>query len=341
MTIRRASGTWKGPTVREIAALANVGPATVDRVLNNRHGVREKTRQRVLGALDKLSQERSEIESPLSVRLFCESGETFNAAMAAAAAEVNRSVPGASIEAHYVTTSQLEPSAFGRRIEHDGSEADGVVVVAREHPAINRAIRKLRSVGMPVVCLTTDLPSSRRSTYVGNDQYAAGSVAALLIGNGLPKERNNILIVMSVPFRCQQEREMGFRRVLRSDFPYLKIEERVISDDRPETTCEQLIRFFETNDHPAAIYNVAGANRGVAKALETVGKAGETVFVGHELTNNSRALLESGVMDYVISHDFAGELTAAVRWIRDNLNGSTAEPPHSQILVHTRYNCGL
>ncbi len=100
MTIRRASGTWKGPTVCEIAALANVGPATVDRVLNNRHGVREKTRQRVLGALDKLSQERSEIESPLSVRLFCESGETFNAAMAAAAAEVNRSVPGASIEAH-------------------------------------------------------------------------------------------------------------------------------------------------------------------------------------------------------------------------------------------------
>ena len=35
---------WKGPTVREIAALAKVGPATVDRVLNNRSGVREKTR---------------------------------------------------------------------------------------------------------------------------------------------------------------------------------------------------------------------------------------------------------------------------------------------------------
>lgn len=144
-----------------------------------------KTRQRVLGALDKLSQERSEIESPLSVRLFCESGETFNAAMAAAAAEVNRSVPGASIEAHYVTTSQLEPGVFGRRIEHDGSEADGVVVVAREHPAINRAIRKLRSVGMPVVCLTTDLPSSRRSTYVGN-------VAVAVVEDAIDRGRSHI-----------------------------------------------------------------------------------------------------------------------------------------------------
>ncbi|WP_244427716.1 substrate-binding domain-containing protein [Sinorhizobium fredii] len=166
-------------------------------------------------------------------------------------------------------------------------------------------------------------------------------MAALLIGNALPKERSNILIVMSVAFRCQQEREMGFRRVLRSDFPYLKIEERVISDDRPESTCEQLTRYFEAHGYPAAIYNVAGANRGVAKALEDAGKARDTVFVGHELTNHSRNLLESGVMDYVISHDFSGELTAAAKWIRENVGGVTVEPSYSQILVHTRYNCGL
>jgi LacI family transcriptional regulator len=335
------SKAWKGPTVHDIARLAGVGPATVDRVLNNREGVRERTRSRVLGALEKLRNDRSDSDMPVQIRLFCDSGETFNAAMAAAATEVNRSVSGVEIEGTYVTTSEVDPIALARHIEQDGSAADGAVIIAREHPAINRAIRKLRSIDIPVVCLTTDLPSSRRSVYIGNDQYAAGSVAALLIGNALPKERNNILIVMSVPFRCQQEREMGFRRVLRSDFPYLKIEERVISDDRPESTSEQLTRYFEANGHPAAIYNVAGANRGVAKALESAGKAHETVFVGHELTNHSRGLLESRVMDYVISHDFASELASAARWIKDNLHGVTIEPSPSQILVHTRYNCGL
>ncbi|WP_085035695.1 LacI family DNA-binding transcriptional regulator [Ensifer aridi] len=327
--------------MHDIARLAGVGPATVDRVLNNREGVRERTRSRVLGALEKLRNEQSDSDVPVQIRLFCDSGETFNVAMAAAAAEVNRSVAGVEVEGTYVTTSEVDPIALARQIEQDGSGADGAVIIAREHPAINRAIRKLRSIDIPVVCLTTDLPSSRRSVYIGNDQYAAGSVAALLIGNALPKERNNILIVMSVPFRCQQEREMGFRRVLRSDFPYLKIEERVISDDRPESTSEQLTRYFEANGHPAAIYNVAGANRGVARALENAGKADETVFVGHELTNHSRSLLESRVMDYVISHDFASELASAARWIKDNLNGVTTEPPPSQILVHTRYNCGL
>jgi LacI family transcriptional regulator len=334
-------GSWKGPTVSEIAALAKVGSATVDRVLNNRSGVREKTRLKVLAAVDKITHERTDADAPVKIRLFCESGETFNSAMAAAEQEVNRSVAGAIVKGEYVTTSLMEPVSFARQVEQSGSEADGVVLVAREHPAINRAVRKLRSAGVPVVCLTTDLPSSRRSAYVGNDQHSAGSVAGLLIGNALAEERASILLVMSVPFRCQQEREMGFRRVLRADFPHLRIEERVISDDRPETTSEQLVRYFEANGNPAAIYNVAGANRGVARALEAVGRQNDTVFVGHELTVHSRALLESGVMDYVISHDFSGELAAAVRWIRENLDGVVNEPSHSQVLVHTRYNCGL
>jgi len=330
---------WRGPTIREVAELSGVGPATVDRVLNNRPGVREKTRARVTAALEKLSRERSDEFGKLDLRLFCESGETFNAAMAAAVAEVNRTLPGAHVIDHYVSTSILDPMAFARRIEQEGSASDGVIVVAREHPAINRAIRKLRNNGLPVVCLTTDLPSSRRSVYIGNDQYAAGSVAGLLIGQALPRASASILIVMSVPFRCQQEREMGCRRVLRADFPHLHVEERVLSDEVAGSTCDFLLRYFTSHGIPAAIYNVAGANRGVARALEQVGAASTTIFVGHELTNNSRGLLETGTMDYVISHDFTGELISSVKWIRDNIDGVTVEPAHSQILVHTRYNC--
>ncbi len=196
--------------------------------------------------------------------------------------------------------------------------------------------------GQPVVTLTTDLPSSRRSAYIGNDQYAAGSVAAQLIGQILPEKRNSILLMLSVSFRSQQEREMGFRRVLRSEFPHLKIEERVTSDDSTDTTREQLAAHIEAYGCPAAVYNLAGANRGVAEALEAYGKTHETVFVGHELPPCSRGLLEAGTMDYVISHDFVGEVTSAVEWIRAHANGAgVANPAPTQISIHTRYNGGL
>lgn len=341
MRVESNRTTWKGPTVRDIAEAAGVGPATVDRVLNNRDGVRDRTRRRVLAALEKLAHDRDDENRVLDIRLFCDSGDTFNAAMAAAEDHVNRSTPGARVTGTYITKSLLDAEIFSRRIEEDGAHADGVIVVAREHPAMNRAIRKLEASGTPVVCLTTDLPSSRRSAYVGNDQFAAGSVAAQLIGKGLPVERGRILIVMSVPFRCQQEREMGFRRVLRSDYPHLKVEERVISDDVPDHTYRQLRKYFDTSGVPAAIYNVAGANRGVAMALQESGHGETTLFVGHELTPRSRALLETDIMDYVISHDFAAELDQAVRWLRDRRKGIVAEPAPSAILLHTRYNCDL
>ncbi|WP_138472029.1 LacI family DNA-binding transcriptional regulator [Poseidonocella sp. HB161398] len=342
MTSENARPGWKTPTIQAIADVAGVGPATVDRVLNNREGVRAKTRQRVLAALEKLRDEAGAPAARLELRLFCDSGESFNAAMQAAVAAANGRLPGIFIRDHYERTSQTDPMALAREIAEHGAAAQGAIVIAREHPAINRAIRKLESCGVPVVCLTSDLPSSRRSAYIGNDQYAAGSVAGLLIGSALEKrEGQRILLVMSEPFRCQQEREMGFRRALRNDFPYLRIEERVIVDDDPDNSWAHVRQYIDTAGPPAAIYNVAGANRGVARALKDIGRAEETMFVGHELTRNSRILLEEKVMDYVISHDVAAEVASAAGWIRDWHQGLRTEPPFTPILLHTRYNCGL
>ena len=331
---------WKGPTVREIAELSGVGIATVDRVLHGRAGVRSQTRERVNAAIRKL-QHFSATGEQLQISLLCESGSTFNSAMKGAASRINRSEPGVSIEGYYSETSNFDPHELAEKIANFAEISDGFILVAREHPVINGAVRKVTNNGLPVVCLTTDLPSSRRSAYVGNDQHAAGSVAAQLIGQALPKKNQNILIVMSVPFRSQLEREMGFRRVLRSTFPHLRIDERVISDDVPETTFEQLTRVFEAQGVPPAIYNVAGANRGVAQALDACGHGLKTKFVGHELTPISQSLLESGVMDYVISHDFFDEMRSAVDWIRSYRTGVDLNPIPSQILVHTRYNCAL
>ncbi len=329
----------RGPTIQAIAEAARVGSATVDRVLNGRSGVREQTRQRVIEALEKLANEdRSDLAS-LDIRLYCESGDTFNEAMAAAVESVNRTKPGVQVFGHYVRTSRLEADKFSGQIIEEGKKADGVVLVAHEHPAVNQAVRQLRAKNIPVVCLTTDLPSSRRNAYIGNDQYAAGSVAAQLIGHACSGQSGRILIAMSVSFRCQQEREMGFRRTLRTEFQDLRIEERLISDDEPETTYDQLGRYFDEHGVPDAIYNVSGGNRGVAQALAKFRNVKKTIFVGHELTPISRALLEAGTMDYVISHNFADELARAAAYIRDTRSFNPPDPAHSQILVHTRYNC--
>lgn len=329
---------WKGPTIREIADISGFGVATVDRVLNDRPGVREKTRERVNAALRKLADTQDK-KLNLNIRLLCDSGVTFNQAMKRATAEANRTVPRVNIDDGYSLTDAFDPVSFARKIEETRASFDGLILIAREHPAVNQAVRRLVKSGTPVVCVTSDLPSSRRSAYIGNDQYAAGSVAGQLIGHALPHAEQKILIVTSAAFRSQQEREMGFRRVLRSAYPHLRIEERVTADDVPETVFTELTRHFEINGAPTAIYNVAGANRGVAQALEAADIAGTTIFVGHELTDVSRDLLASGTMDYVISHDVQTEITRSANWIAQFHKGIDDDPETSSILVHTKYNC--
>ena len=331
---------WKGPTIRDIAKLAGVGSASVDRVLNNRPGVKAVTRNRVMAALEKLTAEQN-APGVRQIALFCISGPAFNDQMRQAMQIANGSVPGVALTGHFFTTDAMEPTAFAAALEQAGQTASGVIVVAHEHPAINGALRKLGTAGRPTVCLTTDLPSSRRDVYVGNDQYAAGSVAAQLIGQILPRVAANILLVMSIPFRCQQDREMGFRRVLRQDFQHLTLHERVISNDDPDSTRDLLLRYLQSTTPPAAIYNVGGANRGVGAALKLSGLADKTIFIGHELTPYSRALLEEGTMDYVISHDFTAELITAAKAVDDRLRGIDSRPQISPILIHTRFNCAL
>lgn len=333
-----AAPNRKGPTVRDIAGLSGFAPATVDRALNDRPGVRNATCERVLAAHRKLSQ-ASGAAPPLQTGLICESGITFNRAVETAADTINRTYPGTAIKDDYTETSKFDQSEFSQKFSEIGDEIGELILVAREHPAVNHAVRRLRRHGIPVVCLTTDLPSSRRNAYVGNDQHAAGSVAAQLIGNALPRVQQNVLLVAGIAFRCQQEHEMGFRRVLRSTFPHLRIVERVISDEIPETAYEQLSSFFAARGLPSAIYNVAGVNRGIAQALEESEAAESTIFVGHELTQVSQGLLEPGTMDYVISHDFNAELRAAVQWIDAFHNGVEGDPGPTPILVHTRYTC--
>ncbi len=150
-----------------------------------------------------------------------------------------------------------------------------------------------------------------------------------------------MLFVCSVPFRCQLDREQGFRQVLRSEFPLLSIDEKVSSDESIEVIYEAIRHHIAKNGPPAAIYNVSGANLGIGRALEDEGLVDKTVFIGHELNANSRMLLEKGVMAMTIGHDFDKEIVMAVECVRMARNGIQPVSRITQSLIFTRYNCAI
>jgi LacI family transcriptional regulator len=280
--------------------------------------------------------------SRLHLRLLGESGRSFNEAAQAAADAYCAANISTTIKSDFYLPHMVDPQQLAQRIEEATTQSDGLILVAREHPAVNAAVRNAVARGVPVVCLTSDLPSSGRTVYVGSDQFASGATAGWYCGRMLRKAQSGrVLFVYSVPFRCQLDREQGFRQVLRSEFPHLVIDERVASNESVDVIYEAVRRDIANHGPPTAIYNVSGANTGIARALEDEGLAGLTIFVGHEINENSRLLLERGTMDLAIGHDFDQEFAMSVECIRVALQGQQPIKRLTQSLLFTRYNCAI
>jgi LacI family transcriptional regulator len=333
---------WRGPTIFEIAQESRVGTATVDRVLNGRGNVREATRQKVLSALERLRRPQgvSSQQSTKHIAFLSDSGVSFNRTLESAVADHAAIDRGITCSFESIATSKVDPVKFANLIERVAKDVDGLVIVAREDLIINRAIRNVVARKIPVICLTTDIPASGRHAYVGSDATSAGSTAAYLMGQVVGNREGKILLVYSAPYRAQEEREMGFRRVLRSEFPELKVDERVNSNDDSEYVYQNILRYIEEHGEPAGIYNVAAGNVGIGKAMQQFNLVGKTVFIGHELNPNSRQLLETGTMNFVIGHDVLSEVEAAVRHVVALLDKRAPDVVSlSRVRIYTKYSC--
>lgn len=334
--------TWRAPTIRELAQATGLGTATVDRVLNNRGGVREATRLKVHDALARLNGRPVEVADAIQTKIafLSEAGASFNRSLEDAMTSYGAAHPEVACSFTGVETGSIEAPELAGLIERLAEHVDGLVLAVPDGLAISRAVRAVMARGIPVVCVTTDLPTSNCLAYVGSDQTSAGATAAYLMARLLCLRPGKLLLVVSAPFRCQEERELGFRRVLRSEFPQLEVEERVSSHDTHEQSYVNVRDYIREFGAPAGIYNVAAGNVGVARALREAGLQDEVVFIAHELNANSRMLLESSVLDLVIGHDLAREVALSVDAITTYLRQESVPViSPTEVCVFTKYNC--
>lgn len=333
---------WQTPSIHQIAEKAGVGTATVDRVLHNRPGVAQKSRLKVLKALnDFKANSTDKIVKILRVGILVDSGISYNQTFQLSAKLALEENEGVKFIESYRNSPDVDPVALAADISTLAKKVDGILLVAPEHADINKVVKRITQEGKPVICITTDLPNSGRTAYVGENQISAGATAALLTGNSIIDKNGHILFVLSLPFRCQQEREQGFRHVLRTKFPNLIVDETVSSHENSARTYKEILKYLETNPPPSAIYNVAGGNIGVAKALKQMRLSHDVLFIGHELNQNSAELLERGEMNYVIGHRVHMEILEGIKLIKKFRQGKFIENKITETLVHTKYNCHI
>lgn len=312
-------------TVSHIAKEAGVSSATVDRVLNGRDGVRERTRDIVMevatrlgyfGPVENVATQEIRMEFLLPA-----GNNTFMLMLRKYLFDEATAYGGINASLHLIEA--FDPENLSQKLRELEGKTDAVALVALDHPMVREAINHLASTGIRVATLVSDISSVNKIGYVGIDNRAAGRLAGLLMGRflGDGQEHGTAIFIGSSAYRGHEEREMGYRSILAQDFPLLDIVEIIpVSEDRDRAYDEAKRLLASTSIK--GIYNIGSGNQGIGRALREAQVGRDVVFIGHDLTDATRLMLLDRTMDAVIDQNPRVEAREAVKLLVSAVRGS-------------------
>ncbi|WP_208589551.1 sugar-binding protein [Gracilibacillus suaedae] len=179
------------------------------------------------------------------------------------------------------------------------SKVDGIIVQALNDeflPVINQAVDQ----GIPVITIDTDAPESKRSTYIGTDNYEAGKLA----GEALLKDTNSEatvgIITGSFENAHHQLRVEGFRDVVEQEpgIDIVAIEESNITRVVAEEKTHNML-----SDYPdiTALYGTSALDGiGMVAAAESLGVEESLYMIAFDVLPANIALLKEERVDVLI-----------------------------------------
>jgi LacI family transcriptional regulator len=335
-------------TISDIARLAGVGTATVDRVLNRRPGVNAETVQRVM----QIVEAHGAPPQPGRPRR----GDNFRFAFVLPADEtpflglLERQIAQSAGDFRHQHITEVthrldatDPAAFAAELGQLGDgdlPCHGIALLAPDMPPVKLAVNQLVRAGVHVVTLFSDVAGSMRETHIGADNRAAGRTAGLLLARMAAPGSTLLLASQATRLSAEIERRIGFAQVLEERFPHLRLRRTpdLPADDAGASAVLQafLARGIDLAQ-VAGIYNVGSGSVGVVQALAAAGLDGQVGVVAHDFSDTHRALLGSGGLSYVLHQDIHYCVLAAARVLRascENVRGAlNVVQPRIEILT--------
>ncbi|SCK26172.1 LacI family DNA-binding transcriptional regulator [Vogesella sp. LIG4] len=334
-----------GPTMEDVARLAGVGVATVDRVINQRAKVRPQTAQKVLAAAEQLGFHRTGLirhrieqqQAAPRLGILLQRQSTYfyrELGLALEQAAAGR----AKLLIDYLDV--LTPQHVAARLLSMARDVDAIAVVAADHPLISQAIDTLAARGMPVYALVSDLTADGCAGYVGLDNRKVGRTAAWAISR-LSRQPGKVgLILGSHRYLCQEQCEISFRAYLREYAPQFQVLETLPSLEDINLAQGATLELLDRHPDLAGIYVAGGGIEGVIEALREEQRSG-LVTICHDLTDITRQALNEELVSMVLSHPLEWMSTRLVDTMLAGLQGRNDRASVQVVLpfaIHTVAN---
>lgn len=205
---------------------------------------------------------------------------------------------GVAIKMNWI--DRMNPAALSAALlETLERRPQGVAFQALDHPLVHEAIARLRSEGMRLTTIVSDLPGEGVG-YVGMDNRAAGRTAALLMGSYCGGKGAAAIVWSAQLSRAHEERESGFRAVMRAEFPAMVVKDVNGGYDQPEENFRLIHDLLEKDTSVAGIYCVGAGPSSIVDAVKATGQINRIKIFAHNLTHVTRAHLLASEIDVII-----------------------------------------
>ena len=313
------------PTTKDLAIAAGVSLATVDRVLNDRSGVRKDTVEKVNQAIEKLGFIRNIVAANLArgkdyrfLFLLPRTGDQFLEGLISRIDEANLAFAAEMIRAEVIRIHENDPHQIANLLGTlDPKTVNGVAIMAPESPQVRDAKARLAERGVETVSFISGQITSDHDDFVGIDNHAAGATAGRLMGRFSERKPGKILVIAETMYaRDSLERRLGFDEVINTDYPHLTVLPSLETYGDPDRTARIIGSSFTSHRTIAGVYVLSSEARLPLEVVTRQTVAGHPLIIAHERTPFTEAALVSNRIDALITQDPGHLVRSAIRILR-------------------------
>ncbi len=300
--------------VKEIARLANVSIATVDRVIHKRGGVSEKTKTKIQSIIEKLDYQPNILAQRLAltsrghirlaVLLPAISGETeFWQAPLDGIKQAQSEIKQYGIHIEQFFFDQNDQKSFASQAKNlIKYKADGILFTPTFPAESTQLIETIEKSGIPYVLINSDIPERDTLCYIGAEIFTSGYLAAQLVHYCIDKSQK--VLVANIAAEIDNNyailrKEEGFM----SYFKKNNLTNEVLSFNTTQTSyssvSKKLSALIKKQNNIGAILVTNSRVSVVAKYLETAGLK-DIILLGYDFINENVNYLKKGFIDFLI-----------------------------------------
>lgn len=337
-------------TQQKIAELAGVSRATVDRVLKNRGRVKPDVAERIRSIAEQLDYRPNRAgimlvrsNRPLKIGIVLQSIETpFIQGLLKNIEAVRQqfSEEGIALLVEQNIGSDCDQQLASINALMD-QHIDGLAITAVIDERIRQKIIALSEQKIPVITFNTDIPSSPRLCYVGEDSYQSGCACAGLMNILLGGKGNVLMITGHINSFSTQQRTEGFRREINMIAPGIHLLPVECCNNSSDIAYDLTQKRLQSNVKIDGIYCASSGQSGICRALQDFNKSGCIHFICHDLVEENIRNVRNGCIDFLIDQDANTQAYLPIRMLADYiLCGMSPDQEFylTQIRILNRYN---